>query len=54
VIKANYYPGWDSNSDGLGLSREWGDEDGSDMTGLAFAGWGIADGMGFAVGRNGD
>ena len=37
-----------------GVSREWGDKDGSDMTSRAVSGWGIADEMGFAVGRNGD
>jgi hypothetical protein len=35
-----------------GVSRKWGDEDGSDMTGRAVSGWGIADEMGLAVGRN--
>src|SRR5260370_36925885 len=38
----------------LGVSRNWGDEDGSDMTGRAVAGWGIVDEVGFATGRNGD
>ena len=37
-----------------GVSRKWGDKDGSDMTSRAVSGWGIADEMGFAVGRNGD
>jgi hypothetical protein len=36
------------------VSRNWGDEDVSDMTGWAVAGRGIADGVGFADGRNGD
>jgi hypothetical protein len=36
------------------VSRDWGDGDGSDMTGRVVAGWGIVDGAGFAVGRNGD
>jgi hypothetical protein len=36
------------------VSRDWGDGDGSDMTGRVVAGWGIVDGVGFAVGQNGD
>ena len=44
--------GWIS---GLGECPEsGGDKDGSDMTSRAVSGWGIADEMGFAVGRNGD
>jgi TnpA family transposase len=35
------------------VSRDWGGGDGSDMTGRVAAGWGIVDGVGFAVGRNG-
>src|SRR5260370_9989354 len=38
----------------MGVSRNWGDEDGSDMTGRAVAGWAIVDEVGFATGRNGD
>jgi len=37
-----------------GVSRKWGDEDASDMTGWAIVGREIADGVDFAVGRNGD
>jgi hypothetical protein len=37
-----------------GVSRDWGDGDGSDVTGRVVAGWGIVNGVGFAVGRNGD
>jgi len=37
-----------------GVSRKSGDEDAGDMTGWAIAGREIADGVGFAVGRNGD
>ena len=40
--------------DAEGVSRKWGDEDAGDMTGWAIAGREIADGVGFAVGRNGD
>jgi hypothetical protein len=36
-----------------GVSRGWGDKDGTSMTGRVFAGWGIVDGVGFAVGRDG-
>ena len=36
-----------------GVPTNWGEEDGSDMTGRIVAGWGIVDGLGFAVGRNG-
>ena len=35
-----------------GVSRKWGDEERSDMTGRIVAGWKIVDGVGFAVGRN--
>jgi Phage integrase, N-terminal SAM-like domain len=37
-----------------GVSKHWGDRDGSDMTGRAVAGWGIVGELGFAVGRNGN
>jgi hypothetical protein len=37
-----------------GVSRMWGDEDASDMTGPSVAGWGFADGVGLALGWNGD
>ena len=38
----------------MGVSKHWGDRDGSDMTGRAVAGWGIVGEVGFAVGRNGN
>src|SRR6185312_6702486 len=38
----------------LGVSIDWGDRDGSDMTGRVVAGWGIVDEVGSAVGGNGD
>jgi hypothetical protein len=44
----------DSNQFGAGVSRKWEDEDTGDMTGWAIAGREIEDGVGFAVGRNGD
>jgi menaquinone-9 beta-reductase len=37
-----------------GLSGDWGDADGSDMTCLVEAGRGIVDGLGVAAGRNAD
>jgi hypothetical protein len=38
--------------DAAGVSRKWGDEERSDMTGRIVAGWEIVNGVGFAVGRN--
>ena len=36
-----------------GSVQRLGDRDGTSMTGRVFAGWGIVDGVGFAVGRDG-
>jgi hypothetical protein len=33
-----------------GVSRMWGNGDVGDMTGRSFAGWGIVDGVGLALG----
>jgi haloacetate dehalogenase len=41
-------------SDCGGVSRMWGDGDVGDMTGRSVAGWGFADGVGLALGRNRD
>ncbi len=35
-----------------GVSRDWGDADGSDMTGWAAAGLGMVDGPGIAADRD--
>jgi hypothetical protein len=42
------------SDEGVGVSRNWGYEHGSDMTGRVVAGWGIVGEVGFAVGRNGN
>lgn len=46
------FPVGNADMTGAGVSRDWGDADGSDMTGRAAAGWEIVDGPGIAAGRD--